>query len=341
YRYRDLEREVDLLEEIARLYGYDNFCTTLPAKTEWGYLSREQKVTRQLREACRAAGLTELMHYSLVKPEGDRQIQLSNPLLAEYSALRTELLDGLLDAFQYNLEQGNGPLNGFEVGRIFWSESEGLAEADLLAGVLGGDPTQGTWIRSGQPQPLSWYEAKGVLEQIFQRLNLTLEYRPHQAGDRLHPGRTAALWLQGKNLGFFGQIHPQVSKQRGLPSEVYVFEINLDQLVTVLTRRSEVAKFSAFSTYPAADRDLAFFVSTEVTVAALEKAMLKAGKPLLAAVSLFDQYRGANVPDGQRSLAFRLLYRSGDRTLTDADVDPLHQKVRDAIVKQFKVDLRS
>ena len=210
YRYRDLEREIDLIEEIARLYGYDKFCDDLPEKMEPGYLSLEQVLTRQLREAFRAAGLTELVHYSLVKPEDEQQICLANPLFTEYSALRTDLISGLIDAFQYNLEQGNSALNGFEIGRVFWREEEGLAEADAIAGILGGDPTQGRWIRGGRELPMSWYEAKGVLESVFQRLDLSVEYHPDRSDPRLHPGRTASLWLQGECLGKFGQLHPQL-----------------------------------------------------------------------------------------------------------------------------------
>ncbi len=142
YRHRDLEREIDLIEEIARLYGYDKFCDTLPDQTEQGYLAVEQQIGRRLREAFRATGLTELIHYSLVKPGQERQVVLTNPLFAEYSALRTDLIDGLIDAFQYNLEQGNGSLNGFEIGRIFWQEEDGLQEAEALAGILGGRSLQ-------------------------------------------------------------------------------------------------------------------------------------------------------------------------------------------------------
>jgi phenylalanyl-tRNA synthetase beta chain len=150
YRYRDLEREIDLIEEIARLYGYDKFCDTLPEKSEAGYLPLDQELVRKLRSCLRAEGLTELIHYSLVKPGEDRQIVLSNPLFAEYSALRTDLISGLIDAFQYNLQQGNGALNGFEIGRIFWREEEGLEEAEILAGIIGGDITSGKWLRGGK-----------------------------------------------------------------------------------------------------------------------------------------------------------------------------------------------
>ncbi|MEB3336285.1 MAG: phenylalanine--tRNA ligase subunit beta, partial [Leptolyngbyaceae bacterium] len=210
YRYRDLEREIDLIEEIARLYGYNNFCDTLPNKTEPGYLSAEQALTAKLRSAFRAAGLTELIHYSLVKTDGDRQVVLTNPLFTEYSALRSELVSALINAFEYNLEQGNGALNGFEIGRVFWQDEDGLNEADMLAGILGGDPTVGKWIRAGREQPMTWFEAKGLLESVFQQVGLSVEFQPDLRDPRLHPGRTASLWIRGNRLGTFGQLHPQL-----------------------------------------------------------------------------------------------------------------------------------
>ena len=342
YRYRDLEREIDLIEEIARLYGYDKFCDDLPEKTELGYLSLEQVLMRQLREAFRAAGLTELVHYSLVKPEDEQHIRLSNPLFTEYSALRNDLIFGLIDAFQYNLEQGNSALNGFEIGRVFWRDEEGLAEADAVAGILGGDPTQGRWFRGGRELPMSWYEAKGVLESAFQRLGISVEYQPDRSDSRLHPGRTASLWLHGERLGKFGQLHPQLRSQRDLPEAVYVFELDLDVLLDAWERDERLTpRFKPYSTFPAADRDLAFFAPVKVSVAEVERATLKVGSELLESVYLFDEYQGESVPEGQRSLAFRLVYRASDRTLTDQEVELVHQKVREALVEKFGVSLRS
>jgi phenylalanyl-tRNA synthetase beta chain len=345
YRYRDLEREIDLIEEVARLYGYDNFCEELPDKTEPGYLSLEQLLMRQLREALRAAGLTELVQYSLVKPKDnhEHQIRLANPLLIEYSALRTDLLSGLIDAFQYNLEQGNGALNGFEIGRIFWREEEGLEEADAIAGILGGDPSQGRWVRGGRESPMTWYEAKGLLESVFQRLGLNnVEYQPNRQDDRFHPGRTASLWLQGERLGNFGQLHPLLRQERGLPDAVYAFELDLDVILDALDQDERLTpRFHAYSTYPASDRDIAFFAPVKVSVGEIERATQKAAGTLLESVQLFDEYQGASVPEGQRSLAFRLIYRASDRTLVDEEVESVHQKVREALVEKFGVNLRS
>ncbi|KAB8314554.1 phenylalanine--tRNA ligase subunit beta [Tolypothrix campylonemoides VB511288] len=350
YRYRDLEREIDLIEEIARLYGYDKFYDTLPDKSEAGYLPVEQELVRKLRASLRAEGLTELIHYSLVKPGEDRQIVLANPLFVEYSALRTDLISGLIDAFQYNLEQGNGSLNGFEIGQIFWHE-EGLQEAEAIAGIMGGDISNSKWTRSDcakhsakgeREQPMTWFEAKGILESVFQQLGLQVEYQSDRRDSRLHPGRTASLWIRGNRLGIFGQLHPQLRQEKGLPDSVYVFQLDLDVLLNSLDEDEIlVPQFLPYSTYPAADRDIAFFAPVKVTVAEIEKAITKAGKDLLESVELFDEYRGENVPQGQRSLAFRLIYRASDRTLTDTEVEPVHNKVREALVEKFGVSLRS
>lgn len=341
YRYRDLEREIDLIEEVARRYGYDNFCDTLPDKGEMGFLSLEQAALRRIREALRGVGLTELVQYSLGKPVYPNQVVLSNPLFAEYSALRLDLIDGLIEACQYNLEQGNGTLNGFEIGHLFRQDEEGFLETESLAGILGGDSSRGRWQRGGKVQPMTWYEAKGVMETAFDRVGLTVEFQPDRSDERLHPGRTASLWVSGERLGTFGQIHPELGQSKGIPDETYCFEMDVDVLLKYLTEGAAlVPLFKQYSSFPASDRDIAFYVPNSTSVAELTRAMRKAAGPLLDSIEVFDEYKGDRVPEGQRSLAFRLVYRT-DRTLKDEDVEPVMQKVRDALVDRFSVDLRS
>lgn len=351
YRYRDLEREIDLIEEIARLYGYDAFDRTLPSQTARGYLSEDAALSRKLRAAFRAAGLTETIHYSLTSPNSEQQVVLANPLFTEYSALRIDLIDGLIEAFQLNINQGNGPLNAFEIGTVFnkpAGDSSGEpVESIKVAGIMGGDARRGRWVDSNRESPMTWYEAKGILERVFDNLGLSVDYRADNPADseetRLHPGRTASLWVRGRtNLGKFGQIHPELRRHKDLSEAVYVFELNWDVLATCLTGKGgKTTRYAPYSTYPASDRDLAFFAPTTVSVAELQQVMSKSGGKLLDSVTLFDEYRGENVPDGQRSLAFRLVYRAGDRTLTDKDIDPVHQKVRAALEKKYSVSLRS
>lgn len=343
YRYRDLEREIDLIEEVARLYGYNNFADTLPTASSGGYLSPAAQLNRRLRATFRGVGLTELLHYSLTKPHSETQVVLANPLFPEYSALRLDLIDGLIDAFEFNLNQGNGPLNGFELGHVFSQGKQGIVETEVVGGILGGDPRSSQWGTSGREQPLTWYEAKGMLEAVFQRLGLAVDYRADASDPRLHPGRTASLWVRGRmELGRFGQIHPQLCQQRQLPAAVYLFQLNWEVLLTCLApAQAKAVTFKVYSPFPASARDLAFYAPIKTPVADLSKAMVKAGGKLLESVSLFDEYRGESVPDGQRSLAFRLVYRAQGQTLTDQDVDPIHGKVRTALERQFQVTLRS
>lgn len=346
YRYRDLEREIDLIEEVARLYGYDRFANTLPSQTSRGYLSQGAALSRRLRAAFRGAGLTEVIHYSLTSPESERQVVIANPLFTEYSALRIDLLDGLIDAFQLNVNQGNGPLNAFEIGTVF-NKADDNSKSDPIesikvSGIVGGDARQGRWVMS-QEMPMTWYEAKGILECVFEILGLPVDYRAESGDERLHPGRTAGLFVRGRTrLGTFAQLHPELRRERDLPEAVYVFELDWAVLEMCLTSKSAKAvTFEAYSRYPASDRDLAFFAPTEVTVTDLQKAINKSGGKLLESVTLFDEYRGQGVPEGDRSLAFRLVYRASDRNLTDKDIDPIHQKIRTTLEKTYKVSLRS
>jgi phenylalanyl-tRNA synthetase beta chain len=169
-----------------------------------------------------------------------------------------------------------------------------------------------------------------------------VEYQPENRDTRLHPGRTASLWIGGKRLGTFGQLHPQLRQEKGLPDSVYLFQWDLEVLLESLDRDEIlVPSFKPYSTYPASDRDIAFFAPVKISVAEIEKVINKAGNELLMSVQLFDEYRGENVPQGQRSLAFRLVYRASDRTLTDAEIEPIHNTVREALVEKFGVNLRS
>ncbi|BAQ65091.1 phenylalanine--tRNA ligase subunit beta [Geminocystis sp. NIES-3709] len=342
YRYRDLEREIDLIEEVARLYGYDHFTDTLPAQSQVGYLSSQVQIQRQIRANLRGLGLTELVQYSLVSPE-KAQIKIANPLFNEYSALRSNLIDGLINAFEYNQAQGNGYLKGFEIGRVFWSEDGNMREGDALGGILGGDLyTDGIWTKSGKPQPMTWYEAKGILESLFNNLKAPITYQADNEDDRLHPSRTASLWLNKTKIGIFGQLHPQLRQAKDFPDSVYVFEIQLEPLIAYLDQKYlKTPTFKPYSTYPAVDRDLAFFADVNLTVADITNTIRKAGGKILVDVKLFDEYKGANVEEGKRSLAFSLVYRSIDGTLKDTDVDPIHNKIRESLIKQFAVELRS
>ncbi len=338
YRYADIEREIDLVEEIARIYGYDKFVETLPARTEFGFLSADQEGGRMIRAAFRAVGLNEVMHMSLCSPTEAHQVTINNPVAIEYGALRSDLIANLIESCAFNINQGNGILNGFEIGRVFWLDEAGSDETDRIAGIFGGDPTVGTWQH--ESKPMNFYEAKGLLDSVFHNLCVTVEYQPDQKDLRLHPGRTASLWISGERLGTFGQLHPQLRAEKELPDEIYAFELDFYTLLDAMMQKS-IPTFHPFSTYPSSDRDIAFFAPLKFTVADIQRSITHVGGELLDSVTLFDQYIGKGVPEGSRSLAFRLVYRASDRTLTDADINPIHQKVRDLLEEKFQATLRS
>ncbi|MEL7084858.1 MAG: phenylalanine--tRNA ligase subunit beta [Cyanobacteria bacterium J06597_1] len=338
YRQRDIEREIDLIEEFARLYGYDQFSATLPSEASVGDISDWELLLRRIRLAFRSSGLTELMQISLCPQTAGVPVVITNPIAEEFSALRQELLPGLVEAYGFNQDRGNGPLNGFEVGKVFWREGDRYAEETRIGGIFGGDPTRQSWQQTAQS--LDWFAAKGLLVKVFERLGLEVTFQGDSEQELLHPGRTASLWLKKQRLGVFGQLHPRTAKQRDLPSEVYAFELSLPVLVEGLSALG-IVTYRNFSTFPASDRDIAFYSPLEVSVGDLEMAISKAGGELLESVQLFDEYRGKGVPDGQRSLAFRIVYRSGDRTLTEAEVESAHQAVRQQLETQFSVSLRS
>jgi phenylalanyl-tRNA synthetase beta chain len=289
--------------------------------------------------------LNEIVQYSYAveKLNDGSQVEIVNPMFTEYSTLRSELISGLIQSFQTNLAQGNDALQGFEISKIFGRDEVGLLiETDVLAGIMGGDPEQGRWTTGGKAQPLSWYEAKGMLDSVFQSLKIPVEYQSDRFDPKLHPGRTASLWLNGQKLGYFGQLHPQLRQEKDLTAAVYVFQLNLEVILNYLAAEERlVAVFKNYSSFPASDRDIAFFVSVDVSLADIQKSIVKVGGELLEAVEVFDEYRGQGVPEGQRSLAIRSIYRALDRTLVDTDVEPLQQKVRDVLVEKFNVTLRS
>ncbi|MEY4353410.1 MAG: hypothetical protein RLZZ609_1651 [Cyanobacteriota bacterium] len=341
----DLIREVDLIEEVARLVGYDRFAAHLPDPLMPGGLDAMQQVERRLRSSLCAAGLQETCSPSLVGAAPGR-IPLANPLLADFGHLRDDLHEELLQAARRNLQASQGGFWAFEIGRVFLGSEPTTEEVELLVGVLCGERRSELWSSSGKPRPLTYWQARGVLQAALAGFHLPLEDRvPTPAspvGDLLHPGRRADLFLEGKPLGWFGQLHPARAQQLDLPEATHLFQLAMGPLRQAATRPGRwQPQFQSFPTVPASERDLALVVAQDTSASALLAAIRKAGKPLLEQVVLVDRYEGEPIAQGQCSQAFRLRYRDPQRTLTDAEVEASHQKVREALQRQFAAELRS
>ncbi|TVS06201.1 MAG: phenylalanine--tRNA ligase subunit beta [Cyanobium sp. PLM2.Bin73] len=334
----DLCREVDLIEEVARLVGYDQFAAHLPDPIEPGGLEPAQEAERRLRRALCAAGLQEACSFSLVAAS-DGRIPLANPLLADYGHLRDQLQEELLEAARRNLQSGQGGFWAFEIGQVF--QQDGLEARSLLSGVICGERRAGRWRTSGKPALPDYYQARGVLQQALTALQLPVEDRPLEGHALLHPGRAAELVLEGRPSGCFGQLHPSRAELLNLPDSTHLFELDLAAVLTAATRRNRwQPAFSPFATVPAAERDLALVVPTGTRSAQLLQVIRKAGRPLLEQAELIDRYEGEPLASGQCSQAFRLRYRDPRRTLTEAEVESAHSLIRQALEKQLGAQLR-
>ena len=339
-RLMDLQREVDLIEEVARLVGYDHFACHLPDPLEPGGLTPAQQVERRLRRQLCAAGLQEACSFSLV-PAAAGRIPLANPLLADYGHLRDNLHGELLAAARRNLQSGQPGFWAFEIGQVFSSDA-GRDSRQLLAGVICGERRGERWSSSGKPLPPTYHQARGLLQQALAALAIPIEDRPLAQHPLLHPGRAVQLIVEGRPQGWFGQLHPEQAERLDLPGLSIIFELELDALLTAATRRNRwQPAFAPFATVPASERDLAVVVGASTTSTELLQVIRKAGKPLLEYAELVDRYEGGQLATGQCSQAFRLRYRDASRTLTDEEVEAAHSSIRVALEKQLGAQLRS
>jgi phenylalanyl-tRNA synthetase beta chain len=342
-RRQDLHREVDLIEEVARLTGFDRFGAHLPDPLVPGALTPRQQADRRLRHLFSAAGLQEITTLSLVgaSEQEPERVALSNPLLAETSYLRTNLWEELLQVCVRNLKASKPGCWVFEIGNVFQGSTDTVQQRGLLAGIICGERRLERWTSSGKPVMPTYHDARGRLTEVMQALQLELVDQRLTSDERLHPGRSATLVLEGRPLGCFGQLHPVLAEHHDLPDATYLFELDLDRLLDAATRSNRwVPGFKAFPTVPFSERDLAVVVDRDCPSADLIQAIRKAGKPLLETVELIDRFEADQLGDHKASQAFRLRYR-GKTTLREEDVQPVHEKVRQALEKRFSAELRS
>ena len=340
----DLLREVDLIEEVARLVGFDQFESRLPDPLRPGRLSVVQQAERRLRQRLCSLGLQEVTTLSLTRADetDEARIAISNPLLAETSHLRTALWQEHLEICQRNLQASQPGCWMFEIGNVFSPKDGGILQTSRLGGVICGERRVSRWCTSGKPSPLSYFEARGVISSLLSSFGIESIDRRLTDDTRLHPGRAAMVVVEGKPLGYFGQLHPSLCEHFELPSETYLFDFEMALLLNAATRSNRwTSQFKPYSTLPASERDLAMVVSKSLPSGDLLQAIRKAGKPLLESVELIDRFEGEQLGDDRCSQAFRLRYRGKNSTLTDDQIQPVHEKVRQSLIKQFEVELRS
>lgn len=339
----DITREIDLIEEIGRLYGFNSFLTTLPKIKNIGNEDLSYKTRKKITSSLLNLGFNELIHYSLVNETTftKNEIKLINPLLSDCSNLRSSLLPNLIKTVQENLKQGNSFIEGFEYGHVFSPAGKNFQEKEYIAGIFGGIKTQLTWSES--KKILTWFEAKGKIEQFLKQLNLLLYWKNSTStmDTIMHPYRSAELYFtNGVKLGIFGQIHPIVSNQLAISSEIYLFEFDLELIQSQL-QANKLAIYKEYSLYPKIIKDLSFIINQDIEFEKLKETLYCNGTKFLSEINLLDEYRGSSIPDGSTSLCFQLVFQSKEKTLENKEIENILKSLQSVLVNQFDALIRN
>ena len=346
----DLERPIDLIEELARIYGYEFIAETMPtvrvAPLRHPRFYQQEDAARQ---ALSGAGLTEAVllgfsgEDSLAPFEevGGRPIYVTNPLSQDQGVMRTTLIPGLLDVVKLNANRQRLDCRVFALQRVFHRPmGVGSAkESRLVSGAMTGLRYPDAWDRSGEM--LDFYDAKGAVESLLDAFELGSQ-AIYQRGDGyrfLHPGRFAFVLIGNERVGFVGQLHPDVTAKWDLDQEVYIFELEFEKLAELSV--VVAPKFCELSRFPSADRDLALLLSERIPSVEVKKAIQDSGVDLVESVKIFDVYRGKGVPDGRKSLGVKLRFARSDSTLTDDEVNVALAKIVEGLQAKLGASLRT
>ena len=334
---QDLETEVDYVEEVARMFGYDKLPTSIPKGSEVARLTPQEEARKKARDILTSLGLDEILTYSFVNPKSVDKVNVSdtdiskrnfvkliNPLGDDSSVMRTMLTPNMMDVLAKNYAKGNKDVKLFEIGRIFNNvpiNCDGQpAEAEgLCIGMYGGDT--------------DFFELKGVIDELLSLMGMDQPiYEAEKNLPMYHPGRCANIIYNGELLGTMGEMHPDVSERYGIDGRVYTCELLFS--IIMLHAKSEIL-YQPLPKYPAVTRDISLTVDEAVTVGAISEVIRENGGALLEDAALFDVYRGKQVGEGKKSVAFALTYRDAEKTLTDDEVNAVHSKVLEALKEQL------
>ena len=342
----------DMLEEVARIYGYDHLPYTLPVgSSQAGGLTKQQQLKRDIAAYMQGVGLMETITYSLTKdalvhklisPEISDQtivpVQLAMPMSEDHKYLRLSILPELLESLAYNHARNQYDLAYYELGNIFISDEDTLTkqptEQRRLAGALTGNWIEHPWQQ--EKKQVDFYLVKGIVEGLFAHVQIPVTFEQAKLPD-MHPGRGATIKIDDKVVGFIGQVHPQLQKMMDL-KETYVFDMNMEE---VYAAYSSVPSYHDIPKYPSIARDIAFILDEEVVAGDVKAMIEKSGSPLVKDVQIFDVYQGDNLPEGKKSVAYSLLYQDPEKTLTDEEIEASYQEIIETINKQFNAYVRT
>lgn len=339
----DITREIDLVEEIGRLYGFNKFLTRLPKIKEIGNEDSSYQTRKKIISCFLNLGFNELINYSLVNKTTfiNNDIELINPLISDYSNLRSSLLPNLIQTSKENIKQGNPFIDGFEFGHIFYRDNlNNFKEKEHIAGIFGGFNIKRTW--SDLSTPIDWFEAKGKIEQFFKQLNLSLYWETSLNNNLIfHPYCTAKLYLENKNyLGIFGQINPILARRLNLSSNLYMFEFDFE-LIQNQIQKNKLIVYQEYPLYPKIVKDLSFIVHQDISFKKIQEAIYLNGTKILSDVKLLDTYKSTFIPDNHISLCFQLTFQSNKETLQNKQIETIIQDLQLLLIDKFYALIRA
>lgn len=335
----DLIREADIAEEIARIYGYDKIPQTLPRASTAGKKSTEQKIEDIIKNTCVSLGLNEALLYSFESPKVfdklnlqedsplRRIIKISNPLGEDFSVMRSTALNGILSSLSTNYNRRNEKAMLFEIGKVYVS--------DILP--LESLPQEISMLTIGMYGEKDFYDIKGIVEEITNVLNIEVSFRAKTDIDSLHSGRSAVVLCGEEEMGYLGEIHPQVLDNYEIGTKAYVAVLNVEMLMRLA--KLDV-KYKPLPKYPASERDIAMLVKADVFVADIEAVIRRSAGKILENVNLFDVYQGKQIEEGYKSVAYAIRFRASDRTLTEEEVSTSMNKILKGLEETVGAKLR-
>ncbi len=347
----DIEREIDLIEEIARLNGYDKIPATMPiARVVSDRPSRHQEIEKSVRDLLVNNGMTEVINFSftapdaavklLLKEDDPRRlaIKLANPLVDEQSVMKTTLLPGLLETVARNMNFRSLDLKLFEMRRVYLpGVGDDMPREPLcIVGALSGSRDGDGWSRP--TEPVDFFDAKGIVETILDYLDIGgVSWRTESPESYFHPGKSCRVFAGRDCIGSVGELHPSVQKNFEIEKPVFCFELDFEKLVTLARTKKTIA---APSRFPDSSRDIAMLIPEELAAVKIIDCIKAEKAKEIEHVQIFDVYRGKGVPEGFKSIAVRIRYRSYERTLTEEEITALHKKIITNLVDKLQVTLR-
>ena len=358
FRAYDVTREIDLIEEIARINGYDKISPTLPSKAQTPTITLEEKVINKVNEIMLSAGLNEIQTSSLIgKPlldkfkityDDENEVKVLNAASEDYAMLRQTLAASVLNCMKYNFDNGQKNFWAYEIGKTYIKtapadeKSTGVKETRVLEGVLTGEVQNSKWqVKT----TVDFYTVKGILENLFKELDVLRRIKivPIEKTDlinthkALHPYRTAVIMLLGKRplpIGYFGQVHPTLIDKLKLNQNAFLFKVDLTEMIGAV--KESVPRFKHIPQYPEVRRDIAFIINDEVSFDDIQKVIKSSVKQnIFKGSEIFDVYQGEHVEDGFKSVAFRIKMQDENATLTDEIIEQQMTSVREKLQKTY------